>query len=107
MLYRSAHAPTGGTAHARFLAGPHAALRAFAHARRTTPPSVPADGAGPSVLRGCETGESVAHRREQHDLADGVGSRQQHHEAVDAETDPAGGRHPLLERFHEELVVGL
>ena len=33
--------------------------------------------------------------------------RQQHHEAVDPHADPARGRHALLERAHEVLVVGL
>ena len=47
-------------------------------------------GAGP---------RSIAHCREQHDLADRVAPGQQHHEPVDPHADPAGRRHALLERL--------
>ena len=50
---------------------------------------------------------SVAHRGEQHDLADRVAPGQQHHQPVDTEADASRRRHPLLERLHEQLVVGL
>ena len=49
----------------------------------------------------------VAHRREKHDLAQAAGPGQHHHQAVDAEPDAAGRRHPLFERLDERLVVGL
>src|SRR5881227_2240464 len=41
---------------------------------------------------------SVAHRREQHDLPDRALSGQDHDKPVDPDPDPAGRRHPVLER---------
>src|SRR5690606_29971428 len=44
-----------------------------------------------------ERRRSVAHRREEHDLAQAVRPGEQHDQAVDAEPDAAGGRHAGLE----------
>ena len=33
--------------------------------------------------------------------------RQGHHQPIDPDPDPPGGRHPVLERLNEGLIVGL
>src|SRR3954469_19179956 len=49
----------------------------------------------------------LAHRREEHDLADRAPAREEHHEAVDPDADPARRRHPVLEREQVRLVERL
>ena len=49
----------------------------------------------------------LPHGGEEHDLADRVPSTEQHHQPVDADADAPGGGHPVLQRAHEVLVVGL
>src|SRR5690606_32708679 len=43
--------------------------------------------------------------REQQHVADRRGSRQEHHEAVDADTETGSGRHAVLERADVVFVV--
>jgi hypothetical protein len=75
---------------------PRQASPAVAQARGTRPSSTT-----PNLNR------SALHSREQQNLTQRRGAGQHHHQAVDAEADAAGRRHPLLERFDEGLVVGL
>src|SRR5436305_12190348 len=49
----------------------------------------------------------VSHRREQDHFPDRAPPAEQHHQAVDAQAEAGGGRHPVLERLDEDLVVGL
>src|SRR4051812_34144891 len=46
-------------------------------------------------------------RREQHDLADRPLPGEDHGEAVDSQAQATRRGHPLLQRLHEDLVVGL
>src|SRR5215208_1394874 len=64
---------------------------------------------GPAGRGGSSAGRRglVPHRREEHDLADAVPPAQDHHQAVDSDADPAGGRHAVLQRLDVVLVVGL
>ena len=49
----------------------------------------------------------VPKRGEQNDLADRAPAGEDHHQAVQPQTEAAGGRHPVLERSDEVLVEGL
>src|SRR4051794_29447042 len=61
----------------------------------------------PEIERPRTDGASVPHRREENDLADVAGAREDDHEAVDPEADATCWRHALLERLDKSLVVGL
>src|SRR5947209_4755247 len=61
-------------------------------------------GAGGSLAAGRGLGP---HGRKQHNLPDRGPSCEHHHKTVDAESDAARGRHSVLERAHEVLVIGL
>src|SRR5947209_18080538 len=54
-----------------------------------------------------QTAASVAHSREQHDLADRSLPRQDHDQPVDSDSDPAGRWHSLLQRLEKRLVIRL
>ena len=121
MLCLAAHAPPGGTAHARFpgrVACDPAGLAACGEAqphmyseRRPARPRahtrVPPNRTSLAADLQGRPNPSIAHGREQHNLTDGVHPGEEHHQPVDAKTDAAGGGHSLLQGFHEQLVVGL
>src|SRR4051812_27612950 len=60
-----------------------------------------------SIRRVSRTARLAAHSGEKHNFADRLASAQDHHQAVDADADPPGGRHAVLEGAHVVLVVGL
>ena len=45
-----------------------------------------------------------AHEREEEDIADRMGSGEEHDKAVDADADAAGGGHPLADRFDKLFI---
>src|SRR5437588_4052348 len=69
---------------------------------RVTRPEPAKCGRRPSAAR-----LKLPHGGEKDDLADRLPAAQDHHQAVDADPDPAGWRHPVLERLQERLVVRL
>src|SRR3954447_23609287 len=71
--------------------------------RSPSPPAAPVT----SAVRPAISTPSVSHRRKEDHFPDGVAAAEQHHQAVDPHAQPAGRRHPVLERLDEDLVVGL
>src|SRR5437899_1073384 len=66
----------------------------------------------PSRWLGCRVAASaprlsIAHGGEEDDLADRAPTGQQHHDAVDPQSDAARRRHAVLQRLQEGLVEGL